>query len=504
MQAADFTLLRNDTLSWVEALPIANPFKAAGMLYVKLASLPVTELAGEQWFDLLELMQPKIEFLYKNLKKSYLGKTSSSLIEQSKHSALAISLVTRYANGYAVIPQLTSTNAMDADGVSLHAKSLYRAIYYLNYVLLASYQLHLAVPTQTWLHLHKLYLQAEQQALDNITVNNTPNEPHTINEIYKICLLLAASNPYQLGITDIQKLYDALIQWVEHIKIQKDDIKNVTFIFYLNEDLPPTHLGINKNITSSPFMRGINTNTLCQHVTTIMKQREPNIRESSNMLATTLLQKIITAWSNFSERHPNRSVHQGSMHIAIGLASIYHHLGENKPRAENDMFSTVASSPTYPLYIWNIINSSATGYCFQTDLAKIAGIEIGELVGLRLKSESTSNEPWRIGTVRWVKKVDAEYYHIGILMLAQNSNILAVQAIRADSKQRYRSLLLLDRTNIDHENTLIMPAVDNVISHEHLTVISYDQKIDIQLTEPISITDRFSQFKYEILEEFPQ
>jgi hypothetical protein len=405
---------------------------------------------------------------------------------------------------------------------ALYATSIYRAMYYLNYVLLTAYQLHLIVPEHTWLHLNKLYYHAEKLNLVELVVNKTSNEPHSISALYKNAVLLAASNPYQLGASDIQKLYNALVAWGSHAKIQQE-VENTSLVLHLNEDSPPTYHIIKQHLAASPFIRGLKTDALCHHVTAIMKQRDPHSKEARSMLTTPVLQKIITAWSNFSSRHITRASHQGAVKVAIGLSAIYHQISCGKAfvptsklttPAENTMTddaaelwltqNTVTESITtetplgvqYPVHTFQIVNSSMIGYCLQAKITEMAGIETGELLGVQ---NTSADAPWRIGTVRWIKKIAADRCQMGILILGHNANIVAVDVIRTDSAQRYRALLVSDRLNIDHPGTLILPVIANLVPHEQFTMLMDDQTLSLQLTQTVLSTDRFMQVAYVAL-----
>lgn len=526
MQALNFEGVRDSLKQWIDQLPLANPLKTSELIYSYLAQLPISQLNAHECFQLLEMLKPNIRLLEEVLQKHFYEKESLSVIEYSRQTALAISLLTRYASGYAVL--LNSTNPEDTfkDGTPLAAVCIHRAIYNLSQVLIISYQLYMSPPTQIWLRLHKLYLQAEKNGYLTLKIPHQANEAPTIDDAYKVCILLASANPNQLRAADVIKLYSALLNWSRYTDIVSQNLPETNITFQLDEDAPPSYQAVNQRPTKSPFVRGLETARLIEHITTSIKQHSNSVMDQKAALPQNVLQNIAKAWNNYSHRIMQRSTRSGAIQVTIGMTSTHVHICGDKQFPQfglNSQFippidinpdedSTLASpqmtanqhttniQSKYPLFNWQIINVSPQGYCLQTDIQHLAKFETGELVGL-YQTVPQQVGHWRIGAIRWVKKVENQQFQVGVMILGPRVIPVAVQIARNTPKQYYRALILPELYSAEKANTIIIPALD-LSETDNLIVLYPDHQVHIKLTEPIYLNDKFYQFKYEVLQEF--
>jgi hypothetical protein len=542
MQALNFNVVRQSLQQWIDVLPLANPIKTSELIYNKLAELPFPHMQPIECFELLEMLKPPIRLLNEVMQKQFSEREVRSIMEYSRQTALIISLLTRYASGYAVLLSSTHTNDKLADGMPLAAMCIHRAIYNLSQVVVISYQLYMAPPNQVWLRIHKLFLQAEKNGYTTMILTQNVNEPSTISDAYKMCILLACANPNQLRAADVIKLYTALLQWARYTEIVSQNPEHAAITFLLDEDAPPSYQVINQRPANSPFLRGLNTKHLIAHISASIKQHDESVITSKTALSQNVLQIIAKAWSNFSQRVMERSPRSGDIQVTLGLTSTHAHIVGDKPFPQfestsiSETFTTLPRESNldktdyalddkqlateqdsvdilslsnknasqditskYPIYDWQIINVSPQGYCLQTDSRHVATpFEAGELVGLHQTSQQVGH--WRVGAVRWVKKVNHHQFQLGIMILGPSAIPVAIQIAESTSKRYFRALILPELYSAQKANTIIIPAFD-LAENDQLFVFYNDHQINIKLTEPIYLNDKFYQFKYEVIEE---
>lgn len=539
MQALNFDSERQSLQQWIDTLPMANPLKASELIYHKLGELPLTQLQPIECYNLLEMFSPSIHLLEELLQKQFLEREMRSMIEYSRQTALIISLLTRFASGYAVLLSSINTEEKLPDGMPLAAMCIHHAMSHLSQVLVISYQLYMSAPSQVWLRIHKLFLQAEKNGYTTIILTHHTNEPATISDAYKICILLACSNPNQLRAADINKLYITLLQWARYTDIISQNPQHAAITFQLDEDAPPSYQLIHQRPANSAFLRGLNTKNLIQHISASIKQHESTLATSKETLSAHVLKTIAKAWNNFSHRVMERSPRSGDIQVTLGLASTHVHIMMMHPSSkfdsnnisetfapltselnkledlelaahpsataeEVDMTATVKLqndniddiSKKYPIYKWQIINISPQGYCLQTDSQYIASFEAGELVGLHQESLKY----WRLGAIRWIKKINPDQFHVGIMILGPSAIPVAIRSTSSKSTNYFRALILPELYNAEKTNTIIIPAID-LAGNDNLVIFYGEHQVSIKLTEPIFSNDKFYQFKYEVVED---
>ncbi|NNM60028.1 MAG: hypothetical protein HKM04_09470 [Legionellales bacterium] len=551
MKAVKFDDVQRMLEDWIDNLPLANPLKVSELIYSKLAELPITEIKPIESVQLLEMLRPAVD-LVSVLLQAHLGnKGAQSIIETDNQITFAMSLLTRYASAYAVLLNSINSDERFVNGKPLLAVCIHRALSCLSHVLLIAYQLYRTPPTQIWLRVHKLYLQAERIGLASFSLPHASDEAQTISEIYKICILLASANPYQLRPLEMYRLYQALLQWSHYTKIKSSSFENTLIIIKLDEDAPPFYQKPGQPLNSSPFLRGLDTTDLVAHIIISIKQHGATLNAHESVLPPHVLQNIANSWSRFTARLNERNVDNSAVQVSIGITSTHTHVS-----AENGLFyldtqspdeqaktfqviqnpiqpnqtptSTVFDDPwdtsfshtnefkqlvdSYPLFNWQIVNSSAHGFCLEVNIQQMIAIEAGELIGLYQKENKSA--PWRIATIRWIKKIDDYRFQLGLLILASSAVTATVQLSNSPSKHHYRAFILsndqnisklkadkfiLDTPDID-EYSIVFPALD-LIPGEHLIVLYGEHRTRIKLMEPLCLNSKFYQFKYQIINE---
>jgi hypothetical protein len=530
MQETNFDTTKHELTTWIENLPLANPIKALEMLHDKLSVLSANKFSGLEWFELLSLIQPTFYILDDASQARFTSRVAISVAEQNRMTNAFIALASRYANAYIVILSLSNADAKLPDASSLTARSIHQALYYLARALVVSLQLYMPAPNGLWLQLHQLYAYAEKLSLTNTPLKHFPNQADTIANAYKVAILLATANPYQLRAQDIQKLYDTLIHWSSYAKLIQEALENAIVVFELDKDLPPVYQVVRKNAISSPYTRGLETKALIDHINSLIKQRDNTMLTQESVLSNALLPNIAKAWSTFSERLIPREERDSVIEICLGLSAAHFYISGEKvfmpPQAHAKttpaedttsaavkvkypihMWKTVntgedttsaALTIRYPIHMWNVVNVSPVGYCLQTTEADTARVESGDLIGLKQLYQQQTY--WRVGMIKWVKKIQPPYYHVGIFILGPRAIPVAIETNNNSAQNQHRALILPDIIGAEKGSTIILPPL-SLSANQELQVINNDERIKIKLTEPLNLNDKFFHFKYMVLSE---
>lgn len=505
MQDTNFDTAKHELTTWIENLPLANPIKALEMLHDKLSILAANKFNGLEWVELLSLIQPTFYMLDDASQARFTSRVAISLTEQNRITTAFIALASRYANAYINILSLTDSDAKLPDSSSLIARSIHQAIYYLTRALVVSLQLYMPAPNGLWLQLHQLYLHAEKLNLTETPVKHFPNQADSIVNAYKITILLATANPYQLRAQEIQKLYDTLIYWSSYTALIQRNPEEAVIVFELDKDLPPMYQAMRKSAINSPFTRGVETKLLIEHINSLSKQRDNTMLTQESVLSNALLPNIAKAWSNFSERLIPRESRDSSIELCLGLSATHFYISGEKifmplqthPKpSDTEDTTSAALTIRYPIHAWHVVNVSPVGYCLQTTEPESARVESGDLIGL--KQFYQQQVYWRVGMIKWVKKIQPPYYHVGVLILGPRAIPVTIETSSNGVEHQHRALILPDMIGAEKTSTIVIPPL-NLSANQELQVIDSHERIKIKLTEPLNLNDKFFQFKYEVL-----
>ncbi len=552
MRAVRFADVQRQLAEWIDNLPLANPLKVSELIHNKLAELPLTDISAVEAVQLLEMLRAPVSFVNVLLQKHLASKGALSIIETDKQITFTMSLLTRFASAYAVLLNLINPNERLENGKPVLAICIHRAMCSLSSVLLIAYQLYRIPPTQIWLRLHKLYLQAEKAGLVSFSLPHASDEPQTIVEAYKICVLLASANPYQLRPLDMFRLYETLLQWSRYTQIKSSDLQHTLILIKLDEDAPPFYQKSQQLLGESPFLRGLDTLPLIEHIMISIKQHGSSLSDQKSILPTHVLQNIANSWSRFTDRLTQRNSDNGNVQVSVGITSTHTHISaeggffyvdtysvddqvrtlqliQNPVLPDNNSPAALFEDPwdttghgqkgnfkksvdSYPLFNWQIVNVSANGLCLEVNIQHMVALEAGELIGLEQKSNRSAL--WRIACIRWVKKIDDYRFHLGVLILAPSALTTTIQLSNGAAKHQYRAFILSSEENISritsdkgigpathtNEYSIVFPALD-LVAGEHLTVLFGERSINIKLTEPLCLNNKFYQFKYQVLND---
>lgn len=321
---------------WLDNLPLENNGETTRLVYQELTTLNRATIPAQHRLQILEFFRAPVQHVTTELKKHYLGAPLPLAGTHLQAAHLSRELHMEMASGYKIIIDNLIINNATASMMLIH---LHRAISYLNRVVLTSYQMYATCPATVWHDIHQLYRYAEQKKLHDSPMEDHENPvsgSRSISAIYKQCLLLALTNPYQLSQEGITDIYMALSgDWPLYsgfTLVADPNTVSGAFIVNLARDEPPSALAYGKD-SQMESCGALDTTDLVDYLhqlaNGVPEQPTPGpIAEATvpkaPALAPGLLRWLISAWGIVSRRTFPRLRKTGAFNVAIGLQAAYH------------------------------------------------------------------------------------------------------------------------------------------------------------------------------------
>lgn len=535
--------------AWLDGLPLENSGETTRLVYQELATLNRSTIPVQQRLQILESFRGPVQHVTTELKKHYLGVPLPLTEINLKAAHLSRALHMEMANGYKIIIDNLLINNATASMLLIH---LHRAISYLNRVILTSYQMYAACPPTVWHDIHQLYRYAEQKKLHDSPIQDNENSVNcyrSISSIYKQCLLLALTNPYQLSQEGITDIYTALSgDWPLYSGLAvAADPKSVAgaFIVNLTRDEPPSALAYSKDCQIDAC-RALDTTDLVDYLHQLSSGKVEHLITPVSTLSLGLSRWLISAWGIVSRRTFPRLRKTGTFTLSIGLQAAYHCAEKKiqapaKPAKINAVKSLrLLTNPSYnvpgkistarinnvrgdyfkrkftsenvshknlavlfpgneiPLstYTCTVINESTGGVGLVWKGDQQNKFSPGELVSINVANDQDSAE-WELAVIRWTKNSTPEVLEFGIQMLAPTTEAVLIRSLIAERNgEAPIPALLLPEVKDDNQSiSLITPANAFPIGAEVIISMSCGTRHAL-LTETLENTAGFTQFRF--------
>lgn len=551
---------------WVAALPMINVGDTSRQVFQTLQELNRLKLDYVARAELLEILRPVAHSLCDALSKHYLNQSVMLPERATKVATLAQAMQTHLATGY----KLVVLDAMlklgpsrrDPELAKAAARAIHRAITELSGNLLRSTQLYLNTPARLWLELHALYLCADDLNLAHDPKVEDPAmhrqaAASSVEDAYKRALLLATCKANKLRQSEIAQIFQLGEVWAPLVNLKEFSGSGELFVFDLSKDAPPTYRTQAK-ADDAYHVRAIDPGLLVHRLNELKLDNQTSGPKGrgETALSLSLLQHLIQAWSELSERSFSRVAHDGKLEACLGLTATHYFMAGGRDfdlivhgeqgrfiqseahnpfikktqvshreddRTGKDVwsmaFGTVDSNldaskpveyhlskqgqqqladtaPKYDTYNCQIVNISPGGYCLQWAGEPPSSVRAGEILGLREDGQAS----WSIGVIRWVKQLPGQGAQLGIEVLAPKAKPCAARVIKktGEATEYMRTLLLPELKAIGRPATLITPAL--TFRPGYKVGLSLDgEEAKAHLTQQLSATPSFCQFEFNLL-----
>ncbi|MEJ2060848.1 MAG: hypothetical protein P8Y64_10240 [Gammaproteobacteria bacterium] len=153
---------------------------------------------------------------------------------------------------------------------------------------------------------------------------------------------------------------------------------------------------------------------------------------------------------------------------------------------------------------WQVLNTSAGGYCLLWHKDSPSRAQVGELVGLREKEGG--DYQWRVGVVRWMKFIETHGLEAGIQLLGPKTLLIQIHKInnrRALLQRPVRALMLPGIKTINKPPSILVPS-DTLALGDDITLSVFDRQMRIVLSEQLEQSSSFTQYRYRGFQEEPE
>lgn len=535
--------------AWISTLPLGNPGETARLVYGALIEMNRLRMSATDRMKILELFRNTIHFIEECLRKHYVGQSLPLSPKNQKLAELSLELMSEMAIGYKIIIMEATADNLKFDAKSM-ARVIQRAIRYVGRLLLQSYQIYAPYPAGAWRELHQLYLYAEHHNMADIQVRDaehTRNQVSSASNAYKQNLLLSLACPYRLRQGEADEIYLALEEWVQDSVLYRyDDSPEAKglFLIDLDSDEPPTYAAREPNKHSS-LCRNLDTSGLATVIREEIKfAGKPGTGRGElqkEVMTRDLLRRLMMSWGVMTKRRFSRMSKSSQVAVSVGINAVHYFIGGNfdqinpstcnqtgepnfqKPaefaaRGEHSLDTpdlweinmSMSANPhnreresandagenTFQFHQWDMVNSSAGGYCLLWTKDDVSAAQVGEIVGIR---ETTKDQTvWTIGVIRWMKYIHAKGLEVGVQMLAPCAEAIATKNKDAQSANEYVRALILPAINAIKQPATLLTPVSSYKIGEEIEIDRGDQKAHMKLTKLVESTGTYAQFQFQL------
>ena len=558
--------------TWVEDLPLANPSRAGSQLRNAISEVNRVAMAPLTRFRILELLRTPARSIAQALERVCLNQPIVLDEDAQIQADIIADLYTLLAAGYTLtaIDTIRSSDAIEGiNPAKLAGESLHRAMVASAQRIRLSYLLYQPLELNAWASLHQLYALAERQQLARLPVEDAVRGTRSsIAQEYVAPLLLACSRPNQLRQHDIMGAFRAFREWREYVELQDPELGEGLFAVDMQSDQPPVFAELLVRRGTTQF-RYINTKALVAHLEALRRARAAQgLRviefDRETRVDTNLLEHLIKALGEISQRNFARQPSRTTLEIAAGLSNVHYFVAGE--RTLDEVFhgldydhGAAEKLKTNPFMAretrgdkWQQANPEEDADDSRAhddaDLPIEAAVDIDKLtqVGLEqdraasqptrhvvhsVKTMNTSaggycvewNEPpdnihigdlvcvreadnehadWTIAVIRWISQIKHAPTLVGLELISPRASSYAarVKLPTGDHSRPIRVLLLPEIALVGQSHTLIVPRM--VFKEgQRITLTREEDGFLVKLKRQVSSTGYFSQMDFDYIRQ---
>jgi hypothetical protein len=320
---------------WLGELPLADTGECGRLIFNTLKEVNQLDIAKKERLYLLSaITEPALNIL-RVLKRHYVEHTLPLSAKNKSIAELSIALSAEIAMGYKIIIEQSWTSNLSLFSRRSIAEAIHLTIYYLSQMLLTAYQIYVEHPANTWMHIHQLFLYAEENNIHRLIIKH--RELHdslpecSIRDLYKRIVLLGLVSPYRLRQKTMEQLYDSLQVWSRYCRVLPPDqyMEDTHQIkIRLNSDQTPGFF-TETDATNRIHTRVIDTSALVHMLSEQIMHHSPADNASNiNGLPDDVLRLVVLTWSGRSKRVFSRNRANNTLTITLGLSASHQLISE--------------------------------------------------------------------------------------------------------------------------------------------------------------------------------
>ena len=326
--------------AWFHELPMGDKGECARNIFHALKQINRLDISSRDRWRVLEFLTDPVRDMTDSLEQHFKNQSLPIAEKNLKIADLCIELYREMSLGYKILLDQLWTKELNVLNRNKAVTIVYRAMYYLQKILLAAYEVYNDPPSNTWMHIHQLYLYAEDNKITNIkprditAIGSQP--PTSICELYVQIILLGLLSPFRLRQLDTKKVVKALDDWSKHCKILPADQfeeKVGHVLIKQNSDYAPGYHFVDKTI-NHVYTRTLDSSELVSHISDLVVSQPSRIDQNTKIydLPADVLRLIIITWSGKSRR---LSIGINATHFMINnIQNLHPRLTESSPYAD--------------------------------------------------------------------------------------------------------------------------------------------------------------------------
>ena len=334
--AASFDTRPRQLEVWLSDLPLADTGECARRIYNVLREINRLEIPKRERFAVMDAVREPLLNISQVLKRHYLNQNLPLSPKNKKIAELSIDLDLEAAIGYKIIVEDNWTGKLNIFNRKDTIKAIHHAMYYLSNALLTTYEIYGNPPPNVWIHIHQLYLYAEDNGFSDQIVKDPAKQltvlpSCSIADLYKQILLLALISPYRLRQDIIERVYKLLLGWSRDCHMMmpgsiSGEQNNV--IVRLTSDVSPGFYTSDEHVDKINT-RIVDTTTLVHKLGDYMLSDHGALDKQHRVDLPAHVIKLLTmTWGGRSKRIFSRKSTNNDVSITIGLSATHHLISE--------------------------------------------------------------------------------------------------------------------------------------------------------------------------------
>lgn len=483
----------NKVTEFIERLPFNNIFSAATVLLEEMQILNRQKVNPDSRTKALELYRPAIIRITNDISHYYVNNAVMPMPAKVKSCASAAELLwLELSYGYKLAWMDLKGKRLNLSSNKSIALLLQRAIHSLNQLALVYYHIYFTPPVSIWSDLHQLYFSAAEQGLDQIEVNDSlsSNNVTTINLAYMHVMLIALADPQHLAKADIQRIVNYLLNLSTLgvlCGIGSLESNSGVFLIKLDGNQPP--IPLLKKVSAPDSSNDILLITLeiarkiHQHLQLLQEGKLPSDDSlPANALDADyvdLLTDLIKHLATTPKRLFSRAKKDHKVQLVFGVSEI------------NQLIKSNATG-TYKPSVWQVQNTSATGFALKKSQVSEVSIKVGDFVAMK----ETATSGWSIAVLRRITTNQQNQLDIGLQLLAPNVEAIGV---KSDKLGQFESALLLPEISQLNQPKTIVTSNGIYTPGTVFSVLKNGTTSQVLATKLLERTASFERFLFSLL-----
>jgi hypothetical protein len=538
---------------WFEALPKTNLGEMARQVFGALTQFNRVELADSHRIRVAENFCIAVDYLADSLQRHFLDAAFPLGEKASQVAALVRELDAGLAVTYKIVVERILAGIHEADDQRHLTIALNRAMRFLARTMYRAALVYQAWPANFWREIHALFAFATKNGLATQPVrerlDDMESAAHTLDELYRQVLVLAAAEPQRLRQREIELVFQNGLRWGKALTVggaEDIEIKPSHRLVDLTADKEPLLIERLVEPSRARFLL-VDLGPLAE---TLRAEGEEGgndaPQQASKLLVSAMLRRLSDGWTQPPKRRFSRTRLVFELRVLVGLAAIHGEIAARTPPPPDgarqlpsqltqervayalaplgldlmasdpgvlgpkerpvDWKSEERPSTTGPAPAsanLRTSNESAGGYCIEWDVQNAPRIRVGEVLGIQSVHQDMA---FSVGVVRRIEHATRDGLRVGVELIAPqcraaNAHVGDVPAPRDRALLKTEPALLLPPAPATgRPATVLLPT----IKHKQGDVVwllaeSADQLV--RLGGLVDATGACSRFAYELLQE---